>query len=87
MKRKNCNSVWRLCIRWALYFTEKQKGTVTLIHRSESFRAHNDSVQKAIDYSEKGWMKMILNAEVKKVEKEMKNYIYSVKTNQMKILY
>ena len=65
---------------WALYFTEKQKGTVTLIHRSESFRAHNDSVQKAIDYSEKGWMKMILNAEVKKVEKENEKLHLSVKT-------
>tara|TARA_B100000242_G_scaffold96523_1_gene66170 strand:- start:3624 stop:4640 length:1017 start_codon:yes stop_codon:yes gene_type:complete len=65
---------------WALYFTEKQKGSVTLIHRSESFRAHNDSVQKAIDYTEKGWMKMILNAEVKKVEKENDKLHLSVKT-------
>ena len=65
---------------WALYFTEKQKGTVTLIHRSESFRAHNDSVQKAIDYTEKGWMKMIVNAEVKKVEKDNGKLHLYVKT-------
>ena len=69
---------------WALYFTEKQKGSVTLIHRSESFRAHNDSVQKAIDYTEKGWMKMILNAEVKKVEKENDKLHLSVKTKSNK---
>ena len=54
---------------WALYFTEKCKHSVTLIHRSESFRAHNDSVQKAIDYSQKGWMKLILNAEVKEINR------------------
>ncbi len=55
---------------WALYFTEKRKHSVTLIHRSESFRAHNDSVQKAIDYSQKGWMKLMLNAEVKEINRD-----------------
>tara|TARA_Y100000991_G_scaffold29739_1_gene18722 strand:+ start:6953 stop:7972 length:1020 start_codon:yes stop_codon:yes gene_type:complete len=55
---------------WALYFTEKSKHSVTLIHRSESFRAHNDSVQKAIDYSQKGWMKLILNAEVREINRD-----------------
>jgi thioredoxin reductase (NADPH) len=53
---------------WALYFAENYANTVTLIHRSEQFRAHNDSVQKALDYAEKGKIKMFLNAEVNIIE-------------------
>ena len=49
---------------WALYFAENNAKSVTLIHRSEKFRAHIDSVQKALDYAEKGKIKMFLNAEV-----------------------
>ena len=49
---------------WALYFAEHNAKSVTLIHRSEKFRAHIDSVQKALDYAEKGKIKMFLNAEV-----------------------
>tara|TARA_B100001093_G_C26824445_1_gene1013354 strand:- start:1148 stop:2167 length:1020 start_codon:yes stop_codon:yes gene_type:complete len=49
---------------WALYFAENNAKSVSLVHRSEQFRAHNDSVQKALDYAEKGKIKMFLNAEV-----------------------
>ncbi len=49
---------------WALYFAENNAKSVTLVHRSEKFRAHIDSVQKALDYAEKGKIKMFLNAEV-----------------------
>ena len=49
---------------WALYFAENNAKSVSLIHRSEQFRAHNDSVQKALDYADQGKIKMFLNAEV-----------------------
>ena len=49
---------------WALYFAKNNAKSVSLVHRSEQFRAHNDSVQKALDYAEKGKIKMFLNAEV-----------------------
>ena len=39
---------------WALYFAENFASSVKLVHRSDNFRAHNDSVQKALDYSKKG---------------------------------
>ncbi len=49
---------------WALYFAEKYAKSVTLVHRSEKFRAHNDSVQRALDYANNGKIKMFLNSEV-----------------------
>ena len=49
---------------WALYFAENNAKSVSLVHRSEQFRAHNDSVQKALDYADQGKIKMFLNAEV-----------------------
>jgi thioredoxin reductase (NADPH) len=53
---------------WALYFAENYAKSVTLIHRSDKFRAHIDSVQKALDYAEKGKIKVFLNAEVTTIE-------------------
>jgi thioredoxin reductase (NADPH) len=53
---------------WALYFAENYANSVALVHRSEQFRAHNDSVQKALDFAEKGKIKMFLNAEVNNIE-------------------
>ncbi len=49
---------------WANYFADNFSSHVTLIHRSQNFRAHPDSVQKAIDLAESGKMDMILDAEV-----------------------
>jgi thioredoxin reductase (NADPH) len=50
---------------WAIYFANDNFAReVTLIHRSQSFKAHPDSVQKAIDLAEKGKITMMLDAEV-----------------------
>tara|TARA_Y100000589_G_scaffold230024_1_gene217444 strand:- start:1918 stop:2940 length:1023 start_codon:yes stop_codon:yes gene_type:complete len=57
---------------WALYFAENYAKSVTLIHRSEQFRAHNDSVQKALNFAEEGKIKMYLNAEVCSLKGETK---------------
>lgn len=49
---------------WALYFANDNTNEVTLIHRSQQFRAHPDSVQKAMDMANNGKLKMILDSEV-----------------------
>jgi len=52
---------------WAIFLAEGVAKKVTLIHRSQSFRAHPDSVQKAMDMAESGKIKMLLDAEVKSI--------------------
>jgi len=49
---------------WALFFANNFSKKVTLIHRSQSFRAHLDSVQQAMNMAEKGKINLILDAEV-----------------------
>jgi thioredoxin reductase (NADPH) len=49
---------------WSIFLANGVAEHVTLIHRSTSFRGHLDSVQKVMDMSEKGEMKLITNAEV-----------------------
>ena len=50
---------------WAIFLGENQYAAdVTLIHRTENFRAHPDSVQKAMDLAAVGKIKMHLNSEV-----------------------
>ena len=49
---------------WTIYFAETLNCDVTLVHRSQSFRAHNDSVQKAMDMAEAGKLKLMLDSEV-----------------------
>lgn len=50
---------------WAIYFAANNyTKEVTLIHRSQSFKAHPDSVQKAIDLAQAGKITMMLDAEV-----------------------
>lgn len=52
---------------WAVYFAEKN-GFVHLVHRSDRFRAHKDSVSKAHDLEKAGKLKMYTFAEVKGLE-------------------
>ena len=49
---------------WALYFANGFCSDVTLIHRSQQFRAHPDSVQRAMDMANNGTLKIILDSEV-----------------------
>jgi thioredoxin reductase (NADPH) len=50
---------------WAIYLVDKKIASeVTMVHRSASFRGHLDSVQKVIDYAEKGKINLITEAEV-----------------------
>ncbi len=50
---------------WSIFLVEKNIASeVALVHRSASFRGHLDSVQKVIDLSEQGKIKLITEAEV-----------------------
>ena len=52
---------------WCIYFAEKNKKKVGLVHRSESFRAHKDSVEKIYHLHEEGKIELYTNAEVIKL--------------------
>ena len=50
---------------WSIYLAERKIASeVILVHRSSSFRGHLDSVQKVIDFAEKGIIRLITEAEV-----------------------
>lgn len=50
---------------WSIFLADKKIAkSVTLVHRSSSFRGHLDSVQKVIDMAEKGEIKLVTEAEV-----------------------
>jgi thioredoxin reductase (NADPH) len=49
---------------WTI-FLEKVAKEVTLVHRRTEFRGHLDSVQKVMDLSEKGKVRLVTEAEVK----------------------
>lgn len=52
---------------WAVYFAEKN-AFVHLVHRSDRFRAHKDSVSKAYELEKQGKLKLYTFAEVKQLE-------------------
>ena len=52
---------------WAHFLADGVANQVTLIHRSQSFRAHPDSVQKAMNMASEGKLKLLLDAEVKAI--------------------
>ena len=56
---------------WAVYFAKKN-GFVHLVHRSDRFRAHKDSVAKAYELEKKGKLKLYKFAEVKQLEGKQK---------------
>ncbi len=49
---------------WAIYFANEGTHPVTLVHRSDRFRAHKDSVQKAYELQELGKLQLITDGEV-----------------------
>lgn len=65
---------------WALYFAENYAASVKLIHRSDNFRAHNDSVQKALNYAKEGKIEMILNSEVYSVDQKQDNIFLNIRS-------
>ena len=55
---------------WAIYFAQHSTHPIHLIHRSESFRAHKDSVSQVQDLSASGRIQLHTHAEVKAVSGE-----------------
>ncbi|NND94014.1 MAG: NAD(P)/FAD-dependent oxidoreductase [Flavobacteriales bacterium] len=49
---------------WTYYLANGVADHVTMIHRSQSFRAHPDSVQKVMDMAAEGKVDLILDSEV-----------------------
>jgi len=50
---------------WSIYLVENNiASTISLVHRSASFRGHLDSVQKVIDLADQGKIDLITEAEV-----------------------
>ena len=49
---------------WAIYFSKKSKYPINLIHRSKSFRANKDSVDKIFELSKAGKINLYLDSEV-----------------------
>ncbi len=52
---------------WAIYLGSDYAQDVTLVHRSQNFRAHPDSVQKTFDLAEAGKIELILDSEVHQI--------------------
>lgn len=52
---------------WAIYFAENSEMPLGLVHRSEMFRAHKDSVDRVYQLQEKGKIELYTHAEIKKV--------------------
>ena len=61
---------------WAIYFAENTIISVGLIHRSEFFRAHKDSVEKIYRLKENGKIDLHTNSEV--ISLEGKNSLKSI---------
>lgn len=50
---------------WTIFLAEGVAKEVTLVHRSQRFRGHLDSVQKVMDMAEEGKINLLLDSEVK----------------------
>ena len=55
---------------WAIYFSKKCKYPVNLIHRSKSFRANKDSVDKIFELNNEGKLNLHLDSEVFSIDGE-----------------
>ena len=67
---------------WSIFLADGVADKVTLIHRSQSFRAHPDSVQKALDMAALGKINLILDGEVVGLKGEGKLEKIRVKVGQ-----
>ena len=71
---------------WAIYNAEK-KVYDHLVHRSDRFRAHKDSVAKAYELEEQGKLKLYTFAEVKQLEgkQQLKKVIIETKVGTVPV--
>ncbi len=71
---------------WAVFFAEKNS-FVHLVHRSDRFRAHKDSVAKAYELEKEGKLKLYAFAEVMHLEgkKQLEKLILETKKGKVSI--
>ena len=60
---------------WAIYLAENSSQKIYLIHRSEVFRAHKDSVDKVIKLQKEGKIDFYTNAEIININGEINGYL------------
>ena len=65
---------------WAIYFAEHNNSNVGLVHRSESFRGHKDSVEKVHQLQKAGKIEFYTHAEV--VGLQGQNQLSSIEIKQ-----
>ena len=71
---------------WAIYLAEKSSNPVGLIHRSEMFRAHKDSIKKIYALEKKGKIILYTNSEVIDIDGDelLKSIYIKKKNNEIK---
>lgn len=70
---------------WTIYFVEELNCDVTMVHRSQSFRGHLDSVQKVMNMAEEGKLKLMMDSEVVdlKGEGQLDSVLIKTKSGEM----
>jgi len=68
---------------WAIFLADGVAEEVTLIHRSDSFRGHLDSVQRVMDMAAVGKIKLYTNAEVTGLNGEGKLNNITIQTKDL----
>ena len=67
---------------WALYFAAHSSKKIHVVHRSDSFRAHKDSVQKLFELQETGQLEIHTHAEVSRLQGGEKLEALEIKTKE-----
>ncbi len=70
---------------WTIFLAEGVASEVSMVHRRNSFRGHLDSVQKVMDMSGRGDIKLHTNAEVVGIEGDGKVEAVIIKTDDGEI--
>lgn len=70
---------------WTIFLAEGVASEVSMVHRRNSFRGHLDSVQKVMDMSGRGDIKLFTNAEVIGIEGDGKVEAIIMKTDDGEI--
>lgn len=73
---------------WSIFLAEGVASEVTLIHRRQEFRGHLDSVQKVMDLSAAGRIRLLTDSEVMQVhgEEKLEGLTYKHKTDGLQHL-
>lgn len=71
---------------WAIYFAERDAKSVALVHRSDQFRAHRDSVEKVNILAHKGRLQLLTYAEVSGIHGDHKLEAVDIRNKEADIV-